>query len=215
VYTCGLISNHWARAQKIYIGSAVDLSNRLKDYYRISFISRKSRGNSNIYNALISHGYSSFSLTILEHINITNLSKVEARKLILEREQYFIDKFMPEYNILKKAGSLLGYKHTEETIAKICEAMTGENHPLFGKTGENSPNFGKNHSSETKLKMSLAKGTVIYLYDSHGSLVNTFPSARKASEHFNVSCPTILKYVRNGRIFKNQWFFSTFLIRQE
>lgn len=39
--------------------------------------------------------------------------------MCLEREQYYIDSTNPEYNILK-AGSTLGYKHTEETIAKIA-----------------------------------------------------------------------------------------------
>ena len=46
-----------------------------------------------IYNALTYHGYDTFSVTILEIINITNLSKKDARKLILEREQYYLDTF--------------------------------------------------------------------------------------------------------------------------
>ncbi len=41
-----------------------------------------------IYNALVYYGYLAFSLTILEYINISNLSKKEAYKLILEREQF-------------------------------------------------------------------------------------------------------------------------------
>jgi len=35
------------------------------------------------------------------------------------REQYFFYFFKPEYNTLKFAGSPLGFKHTEETIAKL------------------------------------------------------------------------------------------------
>ncbi len=31
---------------------------------------------------------------------------------VLSREQYYIDLLKPEYNILQKAGSSLGYKHT-------------------------------------------------------------------------------------------------------
>ena len=44
-----------------------------------------------IYNALRNHGYSVFSLSTLEYIDISNLSKEDARKLILEREQYYLD----------------------------------------------------------------------------------------------------------------------------
>jgi hypothetical protein len=43
--------------------------------------------------------------------------------------------------------------------------------------------------------MSVAKGTAIYVYDSNGTLVNTFSSGRKAAEHFDCSHPTIFKYL--------------------
>ena len=60
-----------------------------------------------ICNALAYHGYDTFSVTILEIINITNLSKKDVRKLILEREQYYLDTLEPEYNIQKIADSFL------------------------------------------------------------------------------------------------------------
>jgi hypothetical protein len=40
--------------------------------------------NMYIYNALISHIHSAFSLSIFEYIDILNLSKGEAKKMILE-----------------------------------------------------------------------------------------------------------------------------------
>lgn len=49
----------------------------------------------------------------------------------------------PEYNILKKAGSPLGFKHREETITKMSISKTGEKNPMFGKTGVQHPMFGK------------------------------------------------------------------------
>lgn len=66
-----------------------------------------------ICKALLKDGYSNFSFSILEYC--------EPNKC-LDREQYYIDLFRasaPEYNVLQKAGSSLGYKHTEEAIAKI------------------------------------------------------------------------------------------------
>lgn len=44
------------------------------------------------------------------------------RKDILVREQFFLDLCKPEYNILKVAGSNLGYIHSENTIAKMRES---------------------------------------------------------------------------------------------
>ena len=57
-----------------------------------------------ITKALLKYGYSVFSLEILEYC--------EALEAI-SREQYYLDLLKPEYNVLKIAGSSLGYKHPE------------------------------------------------------------------------------------------------------
>lgn len=76
---------------KSYIGSAVNLSVRLKNYYNISYLQRETQKNSCIiYNALLKYGYSSFKLDILEYCEPIDLIK---------REQYYLDKLKPEYNI--------------------------------------------------------------------------------------------------------------------
>ena len=63
-----------------------------------------------INKALIKYSYSNFSLEILEY---------RESNLVVTREQYYIDLLKPEYNILKVAGSPLGYKHTEESRSKM------------------------------------------------------------------------------------------------
>ena len=88
---------------KMYIGSAFYLSKRLANYYSKAFIS-KTRGNSYIYNALLSHGYSSFSVSILTYLDITELDKKEANNLIISQEQLYIDSMKPEFNINPIAG---------------------------------------------------------------------------------------------------------------
>jgi len=64
--------------------------------------------------------------------------------------------------------------------------ITGENYPMFGKIGENLPFFGKIHSEGTKAKMSVANGSIIYVYDKESTLINTFNSARKAAKYLIV-----------------------------
>jgi group I intron endonuclease len=139
---------------KIYVGSAFDLSKRLKYYFNKKYLEQ----NKSMYicNALQMHGYSSFSLEILEYISITNLSKEEARELILLREQFYINSLEPKYNINPTAGSRLGAQHTEATLVKMSEVKIGNNNPMFGKTGELNPMFGKSHSLYTKAKLSQA-----------------------------------------------------------
>lgn len=71
---------------RTYVGSAFDLSKRMYKYISIKCLEKNK--TSYICNALKVYNYSAFSLSLLEIINITNLSKEDARKLILSREQY-------------------------------------------------------------------------------------------------------------------------------
>jgi len=223
---------------KMYVGSAVDLSRRLKDYY--SPLKLK-KWNNYISRALISHTHSTFSLTILEYIDISNLDSENIRNLIFSREQHFFNLLSPEYNIQKIAGSSLGQKRSEVTKALISKIKTGENHYLFGKShkaetkiliseslkgkthsektkakmsiakiADKNPNFGKVHSIDSKTKMSVARGTAIYVYSKDGLLINNFPSARMAGVFFNTHSKTILRYLRNGLIFKEKWVLFSY-----
>ena len=38
---------------------------------------------------------------------------------LIKREQYYLNKLNPEYNILKIGGSSRGFKHSKETKIKI------------------------------------------------------------------------------------------------
>jgi len=165
---------------KLYIGSSVQLSERFNRHVK------GARSNVLLQNAINKYNIHDFIFIVFEYC--------EPEDLIL-REQIYIDSLKPEFNILQVAGSLLGYKHSADSIAKISKAR-----------------IGKTHTPVTKALMSVAKGTAIYVYDSNGTLVNTFSSGRKAAEHFDCSHPTILKYSINGLVFKGQWILSTSLI---
>jgi group I intron endonuclease len=92
------------------VGSARNLSKRLRVYYSPSGVEKiLLTSSSRFLRALLNYGYSKFRLQILEYCDSDKC---------IEREQYYLDSLNPEYNILKKAGSSLGYKHTEESIAK-------------------------------------------------------------------------------------------------
>jgi len=88
-----------------------------------------------IYRALLKYGYSQFSLEILEYCEPENC---------ITREQYYLDLLPHEYNILPNAGSLRGFRHSEETRAKLSTAMEGEKNSMYGQK--------RTHSEETRAK---------------------------------------------------------------
>jgi len=71
-----------------------------------------------------------------------------------EKQKYLKWRFsLPKelfYNFNPIAGSSLGYKHTEETRAKMSEAKSGANHPLFGKTHSPESKASEGRSSNSK-----------------------------------------------------------------
>lgn len=92
---------------KCYIGRSVNLHIRLREYYNTNYLNRRVlTGNSKIYEALLQYGYENFNLEILEYCD---------RNCIIKREEYYIDLFKPQYNILTKAGSSLGFKHSTKS----------------------------------------------------------------------------------------------------
>jgi hypothetical protein len=66
-------------------------------------------------------------------------------------EQFFIDTLLPEFNIASTAGSLLGFKHSEESIAKM----------ILAKKGEENPMYGKKHSPDTIAAIKLVEKIII------------------------------------------------------
>lgn len=168
---------------KRYVGSAVDLSKRFNTYFTENVLNQGRNINSYINRALLLHGYSAFSLTIIEYVDITNLDKKEARELILSREQFYLDSLNPEYNILLTAGSSLGYVHREESIALMSETKKGEKNPMFGKTKEQSPVYGKKHSKETLALISQTSKNRLHSIETRAAMSESRKGLVKSEEH--------------------------------
>jgi len=78
-------------------------------------------------------------LSFLQYCNSSDL---------LKREQHFLDILFSlptnfRYNFSPTAGSCLGVVRYEETRAKLSEANSGANNPMYGRTGALNPMYGK------------------------------------------------------------------------
>lgn len=119
---------------KLYIGSSINLNMRFNNHIK------NIKSNVLLQNAINKYNLQDFIFIVFSE------EYCEPDKL-LSREQFYLDELKPDFNILKTAGSSLGYKHTEESLAMMSLANSGDNHPMFGKK----------RSEETKLLMSLSK----------------------------------------------------------
>lgn len=106
-----------------YVGSSSNISKRFSRYFSLNYLKDKiERYNSRIYTAILENGYNNFNIEILEYCDVN---------IILKREQYYIDLLKPKYNIALRAGSLLGFKHTEKTKLKFKNRKNKTGHPVI------------------------------------------------------------------------------------
>jgi group I intron endonuclease len=192
---------------KTYIGSSVNISIRFRGYYNFSFLSLAlAKSKSLIYSAILKYGYSNFQLEILEFCSIENA---------ISKEQYYIDLFKPEYNILTTAGSRLGRLHSKESKLKMSKSAQGRKLSEETKIlmslimkGMKNPNFGKPLteawialakikkpalSESMKAKMSVDSGTALKVVDLKTQETSVYPSIKKAAKAIGVSHPAISK----------------------
>jgi GIY-YIG catalytic domain/NUMOD1 domain len=163
---------------KSYVGSAINLSNRLRSYYSLAYLEREiTKNKSMIYRALLKYGHSSFKLDILEYCN---------PNVLIEREQHYFDQLKPEYNILKVAGSSFGFKHSEITIKLMRLAKLGSKHSEFTKF---------------KIAANNAKAKSVIVTNNKTGEVKSFTSIRKASKFVDIHRSYLARIIKTHEIY--------------
>lgn len=120
-----------------YVGSAKAVHKRWREHRRQL---RESRHHSFLLQkAWNKYGSEVFAFRVLARTEIETLTDLE---------QVFIDRFDPYYNIAPRAGSQLGYRHSEETRAKLRVARA---------RNPSSAMKGRRHTAETRARISAAK----------------------------------------------------------
>lgn len=181
---------------KSYVGSAVNLANRFYAYYNLKYTLKSAMA---ISRALLKYGHSEFSLHILEYCEVHN---------VLEREQYYLDLILPEYNILKKAGSSLGYRHTEETLVKFKERKHSEESRL--RIGSSRIGMALNEETRMKISSSLkgVGGIKVWVTNIETKEKIAYESLTEAALAVGVSHHTIRKYLFSGELIFDKYFIG-------
>lgn len=99
---------------KTYRGSSLDFFSRFFKYFNYNALKKN---NMLISLAILKYKLLNFSLDILEYCYKND---------VLERKQYYLDSYQPIYNILKYAGSSLGYIHTESSLSKLKSRLVSK-----------------------------------------------------------------------------------------
>jgi len=193
-----------------YVGSSIDLSNRLRLYYRYDVISDTTKGNSIINSALLKYGYSNFSFEILEYCD---------KNIVLEREQHYLNTLNPVYNILKIAGSNSGHKQREESILKRINSFS-ENKKAREALKENNnsisnnikfPLQGSTRSLEVieLMRKNHSKSKLVYEYKADKiTLIAKYDSLRQAQEITGLTREYISRCIKAGKLAHNSSWYS-------
>lgn len=163
-----------------------------------------------ISKALIKYGYSNFILEIIEYCNHLDA---------ILREQYYLDLCKPEYNLLKVAGSSLGYIHTENTLAKMRDSRFNWTEEQKAQLLDhlklhNSSADQREKSRQRLIDYNKSKGMSISILDTKTNEILSYSSIRQAAEALGCVHGTILSAEKNlkkgiSKLIKKRYLVQT------
>jgi group I intron endonuclease len=165
-----------------------------------------SKRNMLIHKALLKYDYSKFKVEILEYCTAD-------KNELITREEYYFEMLKPEYNILKKAYSRLGFVVSEETKAKMKEIAKNrfyseERLAKFRALALNRSEELKEKHRAHLLKINLSKGQSVEVTNTLTNTKTIYPSCRKAAFDLGTSHTTILRYIKSQKLFKATYKIS-------
>ena len=193
-----------------YIGSAV--TNKFYSRFYKHLI--RGLGNKNIALDISKYGMESFAFTIMEYYpeEVTKKNNPDLMAL----ETYWIQTYLPSYNILLEAGNSLGYRHSEEVKHKMRDIYSDERRKRIGLLNRDKSlsdsvktlirEKALNRSDEVKQKYRLASSKPVTLYNEDGTVYMKFEGIRVMAKHFGCDYKTINKFINSEKLFKKQWY---------
>jgi group I intron endonuclease len=143
----------------------------------------------------LANGYQNFRLEILEYC---------AKSKTIQKEQFYIDLLKPVYNILTKACSSLGYKHSEETLVKYKSRVFSEK----ALANLRKTKIGVVLSPLSKANQLLASSHVITIENVESKDIIEYSSIRDVARKLGVNHATLLNYVDKNKLFKAKYIIK-------
>jgi group I intron endonuclease len=147
---------------KIYIGSATNISKRWRDHKW--HLIHNLHHNSHLQSSWNKYGADTFEFLVILECKINDLLLNELKFILIHNS--FDNNY--GYNVNDPEHSFLNRKHSEKTKQILSLQKQGKNNPMYGKFGINSPRFNVKASQETKDKISLnRKGIAAFVGEEH------------------------------------------------
>jgi len=176
--------------RKSYIGSSIDLYNRLHTYLCLNKTGRIH--NKHLQNAFNKYGIDKFDIKILEILDCENLSKDKIRILLKDREQHWMDYISPEYNKRRLVDLNYQISPTISTRERISLSM-------------------KKAIAEGKrvIKRVQIHSIKVSLFTLNGILIKRFNSIGLLREYIGSKNRTLNRYAKKDHKYKNYLIYLT------
>lgn len=199
---------------KVYVGSAINLAQRWMDHRKTLRAQRHK--NPHLQSAWNKYGEAAFEFVILKEC---------APEMLIEDEQAELDNRVAVvgwknlYNLAPKAGSQLGFRHSDETKKKISEQQIGKKLTDEHRRKISEGNKGKHMSVQARINMSVARMGMKFSESHKNSLsiarrkwkqtpeqIKKTALARCGITHSKIECPYCLKL--GGSNVMRRWHFD-------
>jgi group I intron endonuclease len=203
---------------KMYVGSAKDLSKRLRNYWTMSTLMDS---NNLITRAILKYGHLKFDLAILEILE----SSDNLNNQLLDKEQYYIilyNTMMPHGYNMRPADRTLEFNHSEDTKKLISSIQSGRVLSLETKAKISAKMKGRIITDTHKAKMSLSKQgykpikayearrKLVWVYDLNKNPVlnNPFKSVSQCITEMNINRNAIYKWMDTNEPINGYYYYS-------
>lgn len=129
----------------MYVGSAI-LQRMYNRFHKHLY---SGSGSTRIWAAVKKYGLSNFAFVVVD--SVPTILNAEDNAQLLQREDFFIGKLCPKYNIAPQAGNTYGVKHTDATKEAMRLNYSSEQREMVGAL-----NRGKTLSADTINKIRTA-----------------------------------------------------------
>jgi len=197
---------------KTYLGSSANLAVRFNVYFNKNRLLGSGKRMA-INLALSKYGLDKFSLDIIEYCD---------KDKTIQKEQYYLDLLKPEYNILKKAGSVLGFKHSliskklmsekalgrvfsKETLEKMSKA--GKGRKLLKSTILKIKSY--RHTEEAKKKLKSVRARSVKITDIVENKITIYATMTEAATFLKTTTATIGSYLKSKKLYLKRYQITT------